>query len=424
VKPAGALHVSTPSDFEIALTREFEAPRQRVYEAYTRPELLQRWLGVHNGWSLAVCELDLRVGGSYRYVWRRAGGAEMGMRGVYREVVPGELIVATEIFDPPWYEGEAVSTFACAEQGDRTTLTIRVRYASKQVRDGVLQSPMEQGMAAGFDRLEALLGMRAGSGPERSTRPTGVRKPGEFCWINMLTPQPARAREFFARLLGWTFVEMPGMGHTVRVGGRDIGGLFDTVGPRNPNGTSPVIGVMVKVANADATCARVTALGGTALPAFDIMEAGRMAVCHDPAGAEFDVWESRRGLLTEVDSGLHGAPSWFEVLTTDVDGTGEFYRGLFSWTSESVPMPGSTYTRFTYDSTPVAGMLPITPEMGTMRPGWRTYFTVGDAEEIASEAVRLGATLCMRLRDLPGVGRSCGVTSPQGVTFCVIEYAR
>ena len=84
---------------------------------------------------------------------------------------------------------------------------------------------------------------------------TGIRPMGDFCWINMLTPQPADARAFFGRLLDWTYVEMPGMGHRVQVGGRDIGGLFDLDGPNTPPGTPPLIGVMVKVASADATAA-------------------------------------------------------------------------------------------------------------------------------------------------------------------------
>ena len=155
--PPGRMTVTTPSDREIALTRVLDAPRRLVFEAYTRPELLQRWLGVHAGWSWAVCEIDLRVGGAYRYVWRGPDGAEMGMGGVYREVVPPERIVATEKFDQSWYPGEAVSTVTLVERDGRTTLTLTVRYESREARDAVLASPMEQGVAAGFDKLAALL---------------------------------------------------------------------------------------------------------------------------------------------------------------------------------------------------------------------------------------------------------------------------
>jgi len=154
---SGTLKVTTPTDREIAMTRVFDAPRRLVFEAYTRPELLKRWLGVHAGWSLAVCEIDLRVGGAYRYVWRGPDGAEMGMGGVYREIVRNERIVATEKFDQSWYPGEAVGTVVLLEQGGRTTLTMTVRYQSQEVRDMVLKTPMASGVEAGFNKLAELL---------------------------------------------------------------------------------------------------------------------------------------------------------------------------------------------------------------------------------------------------------------------------
>jgi uncharacterized protein YndB with AHSA1/START domain len=153
----GNLRVTTPSDREIAMSRVFDAPRKLVFDVYTKPELLKRWLGVFGGWSLAVCEIDLKVGGGFRFVWRNADGREMGMRGVYREIVPGARVVSTESFDDPWYEGEAVGTVDFVEQGGKTTLTMTVRYASKEVRDAVLKTGMTTGMAAGFDKLEELL---------------------------------------------------------------------------------------------------------------------------------------------------------------------------------------------------------------------------------------------------------------------------
>jgi uncharacterized protein YndB with AHSA1/START domain len=157
MKHVGKLTITTPSDREIAMIRRFQAPRDLVWEAYTRPEHLTRWLGVHNGWTFPVCEMDLRVGGAYRWVWRAPNGSEMGMGGVYREIVPGVRIVATERFDNPWYDGDALDTTEFEERAGETTLTMTVLYSSKAVRDAVLQSPMESGVAAGFDNLEALL---------------------------------------------------------------------------------------------------------------------------------------------------------------------------------------------------------------------------------------------------------------------------
>jgi len=251
---------------------------------------------------------------------------------------------------------------------------------------------------------------------------TGTRKTGEFCWINMLTPQPEQARAFFGQLLGWRYVEIPGLGHRVQVGGRDICGVFDLAGPNTPAGTLPQIGVLVKVESADAVCEKVASLGGTAKPAFDIMDQGRIASCNDPNGAKFVVWEPKTFLGTDVDSTLHGAPSWFETLTTDSDRAAKFYSELFGWTAEVLPMAGSKYTTFKHGDVPVAGMLQITPRMGNLRPHWVTYFTVTEAEETAREAVKLGATLCMTMKEVPGASHFCGITSPQGVTFRVVQY--
>ena len=160
IKNIGRLSITTPSDRELAMTRVFDAPRELVFEAYTTPALLKRWLGVHNNWVLAVCEIDLRPGGKYRYVWRGPDRAEMGMGGTFREVKAPERIVATEKFDDPWYSGEAESTLTLTEQQGKTTLILSVRYESQAARDQVLQSPMDQGVAVGFDTLaEVLKGM-------------------------------------------------------------------------------------------------------------------------------------------------------------------------------------------------------------------------------------------------------------------------
>jgi len=154
----GTLEVTTPSDREIRMTRTFEAPRQLVFDAHTRPELMKRWLYGPDGWSLAVCEVDLRVGGKLRYVWRRdRDGQEMDMGGVIREVVAPERLVSTERFDESWYPGEAVNTIVLTETGGLTLLTYTLLYESKDARDTALRSGMETGMVAGFDRLEGIL---------------------------------------------------------------------------------------------------------------------------------------------------------------------------------------------------------------------------------------------------------------------------
>ena len=151
------LQVTTPTEREIVMSRVFDAPRELVFEAWTKPELLKRWLGVRNGWELAECEVDLKVGGAYRFVWRGPDGTEMGMGGVYREIVAPERLVSTETFDDPWYEGEALDKLVFEEEDGKTTVTTTVLYESQQIRDAVLESGMATGVAESYDVLEQLL---------------------------------------------------------------------------------------------------------------------------------------------------------------------------------------------------------------------------------------------------------------------------
>jgi uncharacterized protein YndB with AHSA1/START domain len=152
------LQITTPSEREIAMTRVFNAPRHLVFDALTKPELVKEWLLGPPGWTMPVCEIDLRVGGRYRYVWRReSNGKEMGMGGVYREIVPQERLICTELFDEAWYAGESVITTTLVEQSGRTAMTSTMLYISQEARDGVLKSGMESGVAASYDRLAELL---------------------------------------------------------------------------------------------------------------------------------------------------------------------------------------------------------------------------------------------------------------------------
>jgi uncharacterized protein YndB with AHSA1/START domain len=157
--------VTTPSDREIVMTRGFDAPRKLVWEALTTPALIRQWLLGPPGWTMTTCELDLRVGGAYRYVWRKDDGTVMGMGGMLREVVAPERMTATERFDQAWYPGEALVSQVLTEQGGRTTITMTLRYESKEARDMVIKSGAASGMEMGYARLDELLaGTRAGGG--------------------------------------------------------------------------------------------------------------------------------------------------------------------------------------------------------------------------------------------------------------------
>ncbi len=165
---AGSLKITAPTDREIVMTRVFNAPRRLVFDALTKPELVKQWLLGPPGWTMPLCEIDLRVGGAYRYVWQRSSdGNKMGMGGVYREIVPQERLLCTELFDEAWYPGESLITTTLIEQGGRTTLTSTILYVSREARDGVLKSGMERGVAASYDRLEQILTSPGATGMEK-----------------------------------------------------------------------------------------------------------------------------------------------------------------------------------------------------------------------------------------------------------------
>jgi uncharacterized protein YndB with AHSA1/START domain len=165
----GKLKLTTPGEREVVMTREFDAPRELVFEAWTRPELLKRWLYGPEEWRLRDCEIDLRVGGAYRFVWGHRDGKDkgMGMSGVYREIARSERLVFTEVWDDDWTGGEAVVTIVFTERAGKTTLTQTVAYSSRAAREGVLKTDMERGVAISYDRLAELLASEGARGLER-----------------------------------------------------------------------------------------------------------------------------------------------------------------------------------------------------------------------------------------------------------------
>ena len=152
----GKLQITTPSDREIVMTRVFDAPRNLVFDAWTKPELLKRWLTGPEPWILDVFEVDLRVGGSARFVWRK-GEATMGMTMTYREIVRPERLVNTEKFDNPWYPGVAISTLVLIERDGKTTATNTMLYETKDIRDSVLKTPMDEGVEYSYTKLDKML---------------------------------------------------------------------------------------------------------------------------------------------------------------------------------------------------------------------------------------------------------------------------
>jgi uncharacterized protein YndB with AHSA1/START domain len=155
---SGTANLTLPTDEQILITREFEAPKDLVYKAWTTPELVKRWWNAKRG-EVTLCEIDLRVGGKWRYVMVADDGTEVGFHGEYREIVPNERIVSTEVYEglPEGVseeEGRTVNTVTFTEENGRTTLTILVQAANKVSRDAIIDSGMEAGLQDALDLLE------------------------------------------------------------------------------------------------------------------------------------------------------------------------------------------------------------------------------------------------------------------------------
>lgn len=158
----GQTHFSMPSDLEIQVTRVVDAPRRLVWEAYTNPKHLPNWCLGPDGWTMPVCEIDLRVGGAWRFVWRQEGGMEMEMRGTYLEVTPPERLVNTEVWGAPWPETKNTVTFV--ERDGKTLITTLILYPSQEARDAAARTGMREGMARTYERLDGYLKTMAQAG--------------------------------------------------------------------------------------------------------------------------------------------------------------------------------------------------------------------------------------------------------------------
>ena len=164
---SGTARVTLPSDDQILITREFDAPKHLVYRAWTTPELVRRWWNAKRG-EVTTCEIDLRVGGTWRYVMVADGGFEVGFHGEFLEIVPDERIVSTEVYeglpeDVSEEDGRTVNTATFSEVDGRTTVTILVQAANKASRDAIIDSGMEAGMQDAMDLLEEVaVSLRSG----------------------------------------------------------------------------------------------------------------------------------------------------------------------------------------------------------------------------------------------------------------------
>jgi len=247
-------------------------------------------------------------------------------------------------------------------------------------------------------------------------------EPGQFCWPELATSDRPAAKAFYSSVFGWTADDRPagpGVVYTMlKLHGLDVGAIYEQEKEEAARGVPPHWNVYVSVASADETAARARRLGGTILAEpFEVMDAGRMAVIQDPAGAVVCAWQGRRhGGARVVDE--PGAMCWCELATTDPEKAGRFHAELFGW---RLKPSGGDYTEFQRGVQSIGGMMAITPEWGDVPSHWLTYFAVGEVDGTASKAQKLGAQARLPPRDIPNVGRFAVLIDPQGAPFAIIR---
>jgi predicted enzyme related to lactoylglutathione lyase len=248
--------------------------------------------------------------------------------------------------------------------------------------------------------------------------------PGTFCWPELATTDQKGGVAFYGALFGWDVIEQP-------IGPADVYSMFTQRGlevaaastmqaDERQLGVPPHWNAYVAVADADESARRAQELGGKVLaPAFDVMDAGRMAVLQDPQGAVISVWQAKRHIGAKVLR-EPGALGWTELLTTDPAAAETFYTQLFGWKAKVSP----EYTEFSVGSTPDAGMMKLDPNWGNVPPHWMPYFQVTDCDATAANATADGGRVHVPPNDIPNVGRFAMLADPQGATFSVIKITQ
>jgi predicted enzyme related to lactoylglutathione lyase len=253
--------------------------------------------------------------------------------------------------------------------------------------------------------------------------------PGTFCWTDLMTTDPEAAKKFYGGLFGWTMKDDPmpqGGAYTMlSVGDKRVGGLSAQSTEMQKQGIPPVWNSYIAVESADDAVANAKELGGNiVMPAFDVMEVGRMAVIVDTTGAVFSVWQAKAHHGASL-KGEPGSLCWNELSTPDIDKASAFYGGLFNWTAntKSEPMPYTEWHRAGQEH-PVGGAMKMEGEMWKgILPHWMVYFSVADADASANKAKELGGTICVPPTDIPRVGRFSVIEDPQGASFSIIVLA-
>ena len=245
--------------------------------------------------------------------------------------------------------------------------------------------------------------------------------PGDFCWAELQTSDPAAAKKFYGDMFGWEAVDFPmpqGAYTMLRIGADDVGALTGM-----QPGAPPHWGVYFATADIEESAAKIGKLGGKVIAGpFDVMDAGRMLVAHDPQGAFFSLWQAGRHIGATYGGPLNQIV-WPELGTPDPTAAVAFYGALLGWgTKPDSGFDSAMYIEWQHGGRSIGGLLPMKgDEWKGVPPHWGVYVTVSDCDERAAKATSLGAKLCVPPRDIPNTGRFSLFSDPQGAMISIIH---
>jgi uncharacterized protein len=260
--------------------------------------------------------------------------------------------------------------------------------------------------------------------------PTNIDRhaPGSFCWIELHTSDQNAAKSFYGSLFGWEAHDSP-MGPDdfyteFKLQGREAAAGCTLRAEERSHGVPPHWMIYIAVANADDAATKAQQLGGKVLaPAFDVMDAGRMAVIQDPTGATFCVWQAKKNAGIGIAL-VHGTLVWADLSTPDVKRAAEFYSTLFGWQVAADPKDTSGYLHIKNGEHFIGGVPPSSYRQPGVPPHWLAYFLVDDVDATAAKAKQMGANLHLPPMTVEGVGRMSVIADPQGATFAIFKSAR
>lgn len=252
--------------------------------------------------------------------------------------------------------------------------------------------------------------------------------PGTFCWPELAASDPDKAKEFYSKLFGWTFNDIPICDHIYSMAilqGKEAAALYEMWEEQLEQGVPTHWASYISVSDLEDYSKKAESLGGTVVvQPMDVPDSGRMAAIMDPTGAMFCLWQPIKHIGARVVN-EHGALVWNELATNDTEKAKEFYTELFGWSADEMDMGGGMmYTAFINGDRPAAGMMAIGPDMGDMPPAWSVYFAVNDCDKIVEEAKSLGGEVVVPPTDIPDVGRFSFLTDAQGAVFAIIKLLK